>query len=70
MSVIFQFIVGEIIAPFIYGMGWLIVMLLSFGLIRPTKESFFKQPIVGLVGLYAWVAVPTAIALGYRNFFQ
>ena len=61
MSVIIGLIFGEIIRPIVFGIGWVIVWLATIGLVRPKKETFFKYPVVGLLGAYTLAFAPATI---------
>ena len=63
-----SFIIGEIIQPFIYGLGWFIVWLLTLGKVKSTKDTFYKYPFVGIIGLYAGCALPAVIVISLRYF--
>lgn len=51
MSLLFTLLIQEVIQPFIYGMGWLLVFVFTVGHVRPKKNAFYKYPIVGLLGV-------------------
>jgi len=61
-----SYILGEIIRPFIYGLGWLVVWIFTFGHIKPTKENFFKYLIVGVIGVYTGCALPVLVVIPLR----
>jgi hypothetical protein len=48
MSVIISLIIGEIVRPIVFGIGWVIVWLATIGLVKPRKETFYKYPVVGI----------------------
>jgi hypothetical protein len=66
MPVLFHLLIGEIIRPPVFGMGWLLVIVATLGVVRPTKATFYKWPLVGLLGGYACLALPTIIAMTWR----
>jgi hypothetical protein len=66
MSLLLQLLIHEVVQPLIYGMGWLLVFVFTLGKIRPRKGEFYKTPLVGLLGVYAWCALPVALVLSWR----
>ncbi|AZR39530.1 hypothetical protein MTMN5_00047 [Marinobacter salarius] len=66
MSFVISFIIGEVIQPFIYGIGWALVWLCTLGRVRPKEGAFYKYPIVGLLGIYTACVVPPLVYLGLK----
>lgn len=69
MSLLFTLLIQEVIQPFIYGMGWLLVFVFTLGRVQPKKKAFYKYPVVGLLGVYAWCALPSVVVLSWRALF-
>ena len=68
MSFLSSFIIGEVIQPLVYGLGWAVVWLLTLGRIKPEEGKFYKYPIVGLLGIYAVCIAPPLIYVALRSF--
>jgi hypothetical protein len=66
MSLLLQLLIHEVVHPFAYGLGWLLVFVFTLGKVRPKKGAFFKTPLVGLLGIYAWCALPVVLVLSWR----
>jgi hypothetical protein len=67
VTLLLQVIFHEIVQPIIYGTGWLLVFLASAGTVRPTRARFHKYPLVGLLGLLFLLALPTLVAMAWRE---
>jgi len=48
-------------------MGWQVIWLLSFGQIRPKEENYYKSNVAALLGLYAWLMIPTMSHLLFKQ---
>lgn len=61
-----DFIFHIIIKPLSYAMGWLLVYTFTLGRVRPTEATFSEKPIVMLLGLLTWLALPSLIVILWR----
>ena len=55
-----------IIEPLCYAMGWLLVFIFTLGRIRPTEDTFRAKPMVMILGMIAWLALPSFVAISWR----
>lgn len=67
MSFLVSYIIGEVVMPLIFGIGWSVVYFLTLGRVKPKKKTFYKYPMVALLGVYTACATPPLIYLGIKS---
>jgi hypothetical protein len=66
MEILLHLLFKEIIEPICYGMGWLVLYVITLGYFRPSEKSFINKDLITMIGGFTWLAVPSVIAITWR----
>jgi len=61
-------IVGEIVRPIIYWIGWGVIFLFTIGQVRPNPRTRRQYLLITLLGVYTACCLPAAAVFVYRSF--
>jgi hypothetical protein len=62
-----DFVLGEVIRPIAFGIGWALLYAISFGRIRKATATKRTTAFAGLIGIYGLCFIPAAAVVAYHQ---